>query len=133
VANHFPTGTFTPQDTLGFARRENDEVQQRFFDHDGQLQADAIARLHRDIGTRLLPSPARALMLNKAYRTIVEDQSHTAGRDALPEPAGHVWKQVEQDAPTGIRTPLIPVALEGSDLFHKTSVRSLSREIQQDR
>lgn len=90
--------------------RANDEVQERFFDSVGQLSADAITHLHDDIGALLLPSPARALMLNKAYRTIVEDQNYTAGRDALPEPATHVWKEVEQGAPTGIETPVTVVA-----------------------
>src|SRR5262245_32715143 len=61
----------------------NDEVRQRFFDEKGALRPAAIAELHRDVTLLLLPSPARALALDRAYLATVREQSFVRGRDTL--------------------------------------------------
>jgi len=51
----------------------------------------------------LLPSPERALRLDKAYRAIVREQSFTRGRDATITPPVHVHRELaEGDPATGI-------------------------------
>jgi hypothetical protein len=79
---------------------ENTEVLERFFDDRGQLRAGAITHLHADIGTLLLPSPARALELDRAYMAIVGKQSYVRGRDAVLAPTVHAYTR----APVGERT-----------------------------
>ena len=44
----------------------NDEVQARFFRRDGTLQPGAVKALAKDISVLLVPSPQRALLLNRA-------------------------------------------------------------------
>ncbi|OOY19981.1 hypothetical protein BMI86_10945 [Thioclava sp. DLFJ5-1] len=69
----------------------------------GKLPPGKEAALAEDIGPLILPSPERADALNAAYRMIVRDQSFTQGRDATVAPVdGSVWREVEQDQPTGI-------------------------------
>jgi hypothetical protein len=72
----------------------------RFFDDSGRLRPAEIARLHADIGTLLLPSPARAIDLDRAYEAIVREQSFVRGRDAVLAVASHVYVR----APVGERT-----------------------------
>jgi hypothetical protein len=45
------------------------------------------------------PSPERALALNKAYRTIVDDQSFVYGRDAILMPPTNVYSSVDNRSP----------------------------------
>lgn len=85
--------------------RENREVMARFFTTDGGLQSKAVDALHGDIGSLLLPSPARALALDKAYYLIVREQSFTRGRDALLEPPANIHDFVGDEEPTGVATP----------------------------
>ncbi len=82
--------------------RANREVIDAFFDPTGKPKADMLARLRADVATLLYPSRRRALDLDKAYRTIVEDQDYIRGRDAMVTPAENVHREVEQDEPTGI-------------------------------
>src|SRR3546814_2684409 len=84
----------------------SDLLRARFFDAQGQPRDEAFEQLKTDLSTLMLPSRERALALDKAYLAIVREQSFTAGRDAILRPARHVWDAVEQDAPTGITTPL---------------------------
>ena len=88
--------------------RSNLDVIRTFFDADGAHDADAFARLRDDVAALLYPSRQRALELDKAYRTIVLDQDFIHGRDANPRPVETVEREVEQDQPTGIKTPLGP-------------------------
>lgn len=78
--------------------RENDEVIQRFFDARGTLRADMAQRVHRDVSLLLLPSPERALLLDKAYRVIVEEQSFERGRDATLKPSANVHRVLPEEA-----------------------------------
>jgi hypothetical protein len=83
--------------------RENEEVLARFFDVRGQLRPDAVAHLHADIATLLLPSPERALDLDRAYKAIVDEQSFVRGRDAVLAPANNVYEHPPIGEKTGVR------------------------------
>ncbi len=82
--------------------RSNGEIQQRFFDQDGELKADQLDLLHEDMTHLLYASKERALLLNKAYRVIVREQSFVEGRDATLLPLETVHREVLQDEETGI-------------------------------
>lgn len=101
--------TYLQENGAGDELRENDEVLARFFRDDRGLvlRPDAVAALHDDIATLLMPSPERAMRLNKAYRVIVAEQSFVWGRDATITPALNVHKQVEAGQPTGV-TKMVP-------------------------
>ena len=82
--------------------RANMEVISTWLDA-GELTAEKADEIETDIASLILPSPERALMLNAAYRMIVRDQSFIHGRDASVAPLdATVWREVEQDQPTGI-------------------------------
>jgi hypothetical protein len=59
-----------------------------------KLKSDALEKLKNDISYLLLPSPKRALNLNKAYKVIVDEQSYIYGRDAHIKPVQNVHKSV---------------------------------------
>ena len=85
--------------------RDNLEVREKFFLSDGTVKQNMLNRLHDDISILLNPSKERALLLNKAYRTIVADQDFLYGRDANVIPLASVHREVEQDQPTGVSRP----------------------------
>lgn len=78
--------------------RHNDEMYSRWFNADGTLNKKAIAG--RDVYDLITPSRARALLLNKAYRVIVEDQDYIYGRDATVQPPQNVYRRIDDTAPT---------------------------------
>lgn len=79
--------------------RSNEEVEARWFT-DGRPDLRKIARA-KDVYELITPSPERALHLNKAYRTIVDDQDFIFGRDATVGPPKNVYQSVDnQTAPT---------------------------------
>jgi hypothetical protein len=82
--------------------RENLEVIEKFFAATGELKPAATEALHGDISELLLPSAARAMQLNKAYKTIVDEQSFMQGRDAVISPSSNVHKSVEEGQATGV-------------------------------
>ncbi len=86
----------------------NDEVQARFFRADGTLAPDAVKALTRDISTLLVPSPERALRLNRAYLGLVRAQRFERGRDVVVGGPPHVKTRLEQDGATGILEPVPP-------------------------
>ncbi len=90
--------------------RNNPEVISRYTLSDNSLNIKELVRLQGDISPLLLPSPKRALQLNKAYKTIVTDQDYIHGRDVSIEPITTVHKQTEIDQPTTIAAPTNPVA-----------------------
>jgi hypothetical protein len=87
---------------------ENTEVLARFFDSEGHLRPAPVARLHGEIGTLLLPSPARAIELDRAYQAIVKTQSFVRGRDAVLSPASHVYARAPVGERTGIDRAIAP-------------------------
>ncbi|MBV5342021.1 MAG: PD40 domain-containing protein [Deltaproteobacteria bacterium] len=82
--------------------RENTEVYEKFFSPAGVVKADMLKQLHDDVTLLLNPSPQRALLLNKAYQSIVSEQSFIYGRDATITPAVNVHKTVEYGQSTKI-------------------------------
>lgn len=98
---------YLEQNGAGDEFRANQEVMDRFFTAEGALKPDMLAELADDITVLLYPSRQRALALNKAYRTIVRDQSFARGRDAILAPVTNVHREVDEDQPTGI-TEIVP-------------------------
>ncbi len=95
--------TYLQRNHAGNEFRANEEVKRTFFTADGTLKPAMVERLHQDIGMLLLPTAERARTLNKAYRTIVREQSYLWGRDPNVRPmTDTVWREVTQDQPTGI-------------------------------
>ncbi len=78
--------------------RQNTEMLARWFDTDGNVLADKVT--DADIYTLITPSPERALALNKAYYTIVQDQDFIHGRDANLAPAVNVYQSVDDTTET---------------------------------
>jgi hypothetical protein len=94
--------TYLKLNPEGDGYRSNDEVRARFFDQAGQPLAAAFEALARDVTQLFLPSPARALRLNKAYLVLVREQSFKDGRDAVLAPRARVLREVRTGAATGI-------------------------------
>lgn len=86
--------------------RDNDEVMQKFFNDDGTLKNSEVQKLHNDLSHLLFPSQQRALMLNKAYKVIVDEQSFIYGRDVHVKPVANVHKMVEEAQSTGVSNPI---------------------------
>ncbi|WP_156879108.1 hypothetical protein [Oceanobacter kriegii] len=86
--------------------RTNMEVYNKFFNQDGSPKEAAFAKLENDISYLLMPSPQRAMQLNKAYKAVVEEQSFKLGRDAILDPHNNVHDAVEMDQETGIQQDL---------------------------
>lgn len=93
--------------------RENAEVVRRFFDARNELRPAEVRRLHADVARLLLPSPERALDLDRAYRAIVEEQSFAFGRDAVLATSEHVYEVAPINRPTGIRVAVTGARLVG--------------------
>jgi hypothetical protein len=78
--------------------RNNPEMVEKFF-RGGAV--DPRKLMGKDVYTLLSPSPRRALDLNKAYRTIVDDQDFIFGREATLVPPENVYERVDpEQAPT---------------------------------
>lgn len=88
--------------------RSNAEVRRKFFDDDGKLKPAPARQLQRDVSSLLMPSPARALALNRAYLGLVRVQRFDAGRDVSVGAPPQLHARVSQDAPTGVSVPLLP-------------------------
>lgn len=79
--------------------RSNPEMEARWF-RDGRVDPDELAKAE-DVYDLITPSRERALLLNKAYRVIVDDQDFIHGRDATVTPPRNVYDVVDNDdAPT---------------------------------
>lgn len=92
---------YLAQNGAGDEFRDNEEIIARFFDAQGAIKPEALARLREDISVLLHPSRERALKLNKAYKTIVDEQSYVLGRDVTITPARNVHRDIANGAPTG--------------------------------
>lgn len=93
---------YLEQNGAGDEMRSNAEVDARFFDAEGKAKPLELARLGQDISRLLLPSPERALALDKAYWSVVREQSYARGRDAPLSPAQNVHRVLRPDTKTGI-------------------------------
>jgi hypothetical protein len=82
--------------------RANEEMQRRWFQPDGTLDERKV-KAAADVHALITPSRERALLLNKAYRVIVKEQSFLQGRDATVTPPKQVFEKVDPEVP-----PLAP-------------------------
>jgi hypothetical protein len=82
--------------------RNNDEMTARWFRADGTPDPEKLATA-KDVYDLITPSPGRAIALNKAYRTIVEDQDYIYGKDTVLAPPANVYDRIEND-----KTPTLP-------------------------
>jgi hypothetical protein len=76
--------------------RSNPEMFERWFTSDGQADRERIAAA-ADVYELVAPSRERALLLNKAYRVIVEDQDFIFGRDATVVPPINVYDRIDNE------------------------------------
>ncbi|TXH05575.1 MAG: hypothetical protein E6R07_01840 [Nevskiaceae bacterium] len=86
--------------------RANTEMLARFFPG-GVLDEATVRRAAPggpdDLTQLLVPSRARALALDKAYMTLVADQTFEKGRDAVITPPANVHTFIEKDSDTGLK------------------------------
>lgn len=74
--------------------RSNQEMLGRWFSPAGPID-DAALAIAADIVGIIVPSPERALLLDKAYLVIVREQSFVRGRDPVVEPLTNVHRTIE--------------------------------------
>lgn len=80
--------------------RNNEEMFERWFKADGTADPEKIAKA-KDVYELITPSPERALLLNKSYRTIVEDQDYIFGKGAVAVPPVNVYDKIDnENSPT---------------------------------
>jgi len=82
--------------------RNNDEMNQRWFKSDGTVDHEKL-QAAKDVYDLITPSKERALALNKAYRTIVQDQDFIYGKDAILTPPKNVYDKIDNE-----KTPTLP-------------------------
>ncbi len=82
--------------------RNNDEMTARWFRPDGSVDHEKL-KSARDVYDLITPSKERALALNKAYRTIVEDQDYIFGKDPVLAPPVNVYEKIDNG-----NTPTLP-------------------------
>ncbi len=75
--------------------RQNKEMLKRWFNKDGTVNSDKVSRA-KNVYELITPSSQRALKLNKAYLSIVREQSYIFGRDANLTSATNVFKEVDE-------------------------------------
>lgn len=83
--------------------RENDEIIDKWFNSDGSVNEAKV--LAADVYELITPSPERALTVNKAYMSIVQDQDFIYGRDASVTPAVNVYEAIDP-----LAAPVLPEA-----------------------
>ncbi len=93
---------YLKQNGYGDEFRENEEVREKFFTENGELDQDMISQMEDDITVLLYPSKERALRLNKLYKIIVEEQSFNEGRETLMEGAFNVYMKVVPNMGSGL-------------------------------
>ncbi|WP_321314231.1 hypothetical protein [Halarcobacter sp.] len=94
---------YLEQNKAGDEFRGNQEIKDKFFDSNGDLIQSEVDKIKDDISYLIYPSVQRAIMLNKAYKVIVDEQSYIYGKDAHIEPLNDtVFDEVIIDKSTGI-------------------------------
>ena len=80
--------------------RNNDEMSRKWYRENGTLDHVKLKEA-KDVYDLITPSPERALALNKAYKTIVEDQDFIHGKDAVLTPPKNVYDKIDnENSPT---------------------------------
>lgn len=82
--------------------RQNKEMLARWFNKDGSVKKDKVEQV-QSLYELIMPSKERAIDLNKAYYSIVQEQSYIFGRDATLAKATNVLEAVDTEQP-----PLLP-------------------------
>jgi hypothetical protein len=82
--------------------RNNDEMTGKWFRPDGSVDHLKLQSA-KDVYDLITPSKERALALNKAYRTIVEDQDFIFGKDPVLSPPVNVYEKIDNE-----NTPTLP-------------------------
>lgn len=82
--------------------RNNDEMTGKWFRPDGSLDHVKL-KSAKDVYDLITLSKERALALNKAYRTIVEDQDFIFGKDPVLSPPVNVYDKIDNE-----NTPTLP-------------------------
>lgn len=75
--------------------RQNQEMLARWFNKNGEVDS-AKVQAAKSLYELITPSPLRAMALNKAYFTIVKEQSYVFGRDATLVKASNVQSEVDE-------------------------------------
>lgn len=96
--------------------RQNQEMIETWFDENGNVDLSAVAAAE-DVFELIAPSRQRALMLNKAYKVIVEEQSFIFGRDATVVPAVNVFAEILDPGDPNATPPLQPEARRQGNIF----------------
>ncbi|GFD91793.1 putative lipoprotein [Alteromonas sp. KUL156] len=78
--------------------RQNGEMLAKWFDEKGMVKAENVQRA-KSVYEIITPSPERANALNKAYLTIVKEQSYLFGRDATLTEATNVLSTIDAEQP----------------------------------
>lgn len=76
--------------------RQNKEMLARWFTEEGKLDTQKVAQAP-NIHALIVPSSGRARDLNKAYYTIVQEQSYLFGRDATITKATNVLEHIDAE------------------------------------
>lgn len=92
--------------------RSNEEMLTKWFDQQGQVKRDAVQSV-KSLHELITPSRERAMILNKAYKTIVMEQSYIYGRDARITAPLNVYKKVDNET-----APVLP-----SSAFYHWDIR----------
>jgi len=106
--------------------RQNKEMLQRWFNQDGTVNSQKVSNA-QSVYELIAPSGKRALKLNKAYLSIVREQSFIFGRDANLTSATNVFKQVDES-----QEPLPPQHRYDWDMRLDWSKTSTHTEIKSD-
>ena len=78
--------------------RQNGEMLAKWFDEKGMVKVEEVQRA-KSVYDIITPSPERAYALNKAYLTIVKEQSYLFGRDATLTEATNVLSTIDAEQP----------------------------------
>lgn len=78
--------------------RQNGEMLAKWFNDNGMVNAEKVSKA-ASVYELITPSPERALALNKAYLTIVQEQSYLFGRDATLTEATNVLSHIDAAQP----------------------------------
>ncbi|MBL4606737.1 MAG: hypothetical protein JKY01_02775 [Pseudomonadales bacterium] len=104
--------TYLERAAGGSEFRNNPEMKKRWFKNNGQINTKKVQHA-KDVYTLITPSKKRALLLNKSYRVIVEDQDYIFGRDASARPPINVYKDIDNKT-----APTLP-----KEIFYKWDIR----------
>ena len=95
-------GYYLTHNPSGNEYRNNDAVKTKFYYNNGEKNTSAFKALEADISTLLMPEVKHALLMNKAYKVIVNEQSYRHGRDGHVKKIDSIHKNVELGQDTGI-------------------------------